>query len=1090
MRKIILLILATLLLQKATLAQNTWTGSTNTRWDEATNWSTGLVPTDSDDVVIAAATNQPVISTAGEVAKTVEVQSGAVLTIGSVGSLAVNGSKIIPIGLGVPSAFYNTGTVNNNGQLLIGYLSDAGNDALLNNGTVENSGQLGIGSGFYSLVNDSTFNNNTGGQITIDNAKGASLFNFSGTFNNAGAITIGSVASGGLRALFNSATFNNNTGGQITIDRSIDVGLQNFGGTFTNAALITIGATASVGIFGLDNDSTFNNNTGGQITIDNVSTYGLANTAGTFTNAATIIIGAVAGVGQYGLYSPGTFNNSNCSAVLRVVSNSVIAGVDFTNAGTVIENASGNSGISTNSGLVQNLAGGTFTIINNTGVLTTTAGTIWKGCTNTEWTTASNWSTGQVPTASDDVIIAAATNQPVISTAGALAKTVEVQSGALLTINSTGSLAVNGSKDISGKTNAFYNAGTVYNNGQLLIGNLSAVGDYGLYNITAFNNNTGGQISIDNSTIAGLDNEGGTFTNAATLTIGAVASVGTYGLQNSGTFNNSACAVLSLFAPLNNQEILTNAGLFTVNTTGTHTNTTGFTNNGILVYPQGNPIPNVTNQAVVVTPLSTCATVVTPALEISNNNPFTIGSTWYKEKALTQPAGTFTVGNNTFMATTPITGNTTVYFTASSITCTQTVAIPLTLKPLPQLTSTLTPADICNKAAFSYTPIADLTGTSFSWSRNAVSGISNVAATGTGSINEALDNTTSAPVQVTYAYNLTNSNGCSSASPYNVVVTVKPSPSVRTKNITVYLGANGQVSITPQQVDDGSQGYCGTLSLSLDKATFNCTNTGNPVQVSLTATDDNGNQSSASALVTVVDNLKPVINFPANITNVNPTSLNGAVVNYNTPVGTDNCTGAITQRTAGLASGATFPIGTTTVSYKVTDASTNSVSCSFTVTVRSPYADNNKQKVYVCHHGNTLSINKNDVQDHLNHGDKLGRCEWYTASQLAITSTVVGEEAEKQAPPGDSPALKLKLYPNPTTGQFMIELHLSNNINTNAKIELVNMMGQTVSSENTNISNGILQKTVTISSSLTSGIYIARIIVNNETYQARVVYGK
>jgi hypothetical protein len=260
--------------------------------------------------------------------------------------------------------------------------------------------------------------------------------------------------------------------------------------------------------------------------------------------------------------------------------------------------------------------------------------------------------------------------------------------------------------------------------------------------------------------------------------------------------------------------------------------------------------------------------------------------------------------------------------------------------------------------------------------------------------------------------------------------------------------------------------------------------------VSLTATDDNNNQSSASALVTVADTVKPVINCPANITNVNPTSLNGAVVNYNTPVGTDNCTGAITQRIAGLASGATFPIGTTTVSYKVTDASTNSTSCSFTVTVRSPYADNNKQKVYVCHHGNTLSINKSSLQDHLNQGDKLGRCDWYATPQPVITNTVVSEEAETETSSGFSGALKSKLYPNPTKGQFIIELHLSDNINANAKIELINMLGQTVSSENTGISNGTLQKAVTISSSLTSGIYIVKVVVANKIYASKLVYEK
>ena len=103
-----------------------------------------------------------------------------------------------------------------------------------------------------------------------------------------------------------------------------------------------------------------------------------------------------------------------------------------------------------------------------------------------------------------------------------------------------------------------------------------------------------------------------------------------------------------------------------------------------------------------------------------------------------------------------------------------------------------------------------------------------------------------------------------------------------------------------------------------------------------------------------------------------------------------------------------------------------------------------------------------------------------TGTQQAVSIKNVTEEK--------SPAIKL--YPNPTRGQFVIELHLANNISTNAKIELVNMMGQTVSTDNANINNGMLYKNVSISSSLAAGIYIARIIVNNKTYATKLVYEK
>ncbi len=114
------------------------------------------------------------------------------------------------------------------------------------------------------------------------------------------------------------------------------------------------------------------------------------------------------------------------------------------------------------------------------------------------------------------------------------------------------------------------------------------------------------------------------------------------------------------------------------------------------------------------------------------------------------------------------------------------------------------------------------------------------------------------------------------------------------------------------------------------KATIETLSSGT-TPVVLTVTDVNGNTASASAQVTVIDNIAPVITCPSNIS-VYATSAAGAAVTYTAPVGTDNCT-ATTVRIAGLASGATFPIGVTTVTHEVTDGSGNKAQCSFTVTV-------------------------------------------------------------------------------------------------------------------------------------------------------------
>lgn len=104
------------------------------------------------------------------------------------------------------------------------------------------------------------------------------------------------------------------------------------------------------------------------------------------------------------------------------------------------------------------------------------------------------------------------------------------------------------------------------------------------------------------------------------------------------------------------------------------------------------------------------------------------------------------------------------------------------------------------------------------------------------------------------------------------------------------------------------------------------------------ATDVHGNTGSATQTVTVVDNTPPVISCPASIT-LEPTCPTGAIATWTPPVGTDNCAGAVTTRTAGPAPGSVFPIGTTTVTYSVSDAHGNGpVSCSFTVTIKTPQA--------------------------------------------------------------------------------------------------------------------------------------------------------
>ena len=107
-----------------------------------------------------------------------------------------------------------------------------------------------------------------------------------------------------------------------------------------------------------------------------------------------------------------------------------------------------------------------------------------------------------------------------------------------------------------------------------------------------------------------------------------------------------------------------------------------------------------------------------------------------------------------------------------------------------------------------------------------------------------------------------------------------------------------------------------------------------------TATDGSGNTDVCTFTVTVTDNQAPTITCPANISVNNDPTLCSAVVTYTAPIGTDNCSGAATAQTVGLASGATFPVGATTNTFVVTAANGQTANCSFTVTVTDNEAPN------------------------------------------------------------------------------------------------------------------------------------------------------
>ena len=150
--------------------------------------------------------------------------------------------------------------------------------------------------------------------------------------------------------------------------------------------------------------------------------------------------------------------------------------------------------------------------------------------------------------------------------------------------------------------------------------------------------------------------------------------------------------------------------------------------------------------------------------------------------------------------------------------------------------------------------------------------------------------------------------------------------------------------------------------------------------VVLRVTDASNNTATCSFTVTVNDTELPKITCPTNIVaNVDPGTCS-AVVTYSI-ITSDNCTVASTIRVSGLASGATFPLGTTTIVYRVTDNSNNSATCSFTVTV----VDNIPPSINC-----PSNINRNVILDNFN-----SLCQQLSHPGILLISGILDDDIDE-----------------------------------------------------------------------------------------------
>ncbi|MEM9723400.1 MAG: HYR domain-containing protein, partial [Bacteroidota bacterium] len=249
-----------------------------------------------------------------------------------------------------------------------------------------------------------------------------------------------------------------------------------------------------------------------------------------------------------------------------------------------------------------------------------------------------------------------------------------------------------------------------------------------------------------------------------------------------------------------------------------------------------------------------------------------------------------------------------------------------------------------------------------------------------------------------YKLKITDNNGCGVEDSLILSANDLISPIAQCQDLNVYLNAQGWALLSPEMIDNGSSDFCGIASYAVDIDSFTCAELGANT-VTLTVTDSSGNVQTCTSQVTVIDSIAPtIVSCPSDIQVATNPGTCGATVSWIEPISTDNCDSVSVNATH--QPGASFSIGTTTVTYTATDPSGNTSSCSFKVTV----ADDEKPTLvctdftlYLDALG-TASLNVSDVD-----GGSTDNCELtsltvsrtsFSCSDIGIQSIwLIGEDA-------------------------------------------------------------------------------------------------
>ncbi|MCB9230082.1 MAG: T9SS type A sorting domain-containing protein [Bacteroidia bacterium] len=337
----------------------------------------------------------------------------------------------------------------------------------------------------------------------------------------------------------------------------------------------------------------------------------------------------------------------------------------------------------------------------------------------------------------------------------------------------------------------------------------------------------------------------------------------------------------------------------------------------IYFYSDPNSCQNADTQTVIVSPVPTVSITPFGSTTFCQGGSVTFTGTtggtyqWYRNAV---PIGGAT--SNVYVATTS--GRYNMVRTQAGCSDSAAAGIKVTVNPLPVVTiSPAGPDTICPGSSILLTGTA---GSSRQWYKN-------------GAILSGQTGTT-LNVTTTGWYNLivTDGNSCmdSAAVGNHVFVGDIEPPVAACRDVTLFLNAAGNATLTTGAVNNGSTDNCAVGALSLSQTAFTCSDLG-VNSVTLTVNDVNGNSSTCNSNITTEDTLAPIA-----VCNNLSAYLDGTGNALVTPAGigagsSDNC--GISSQTLDISSFTCPDTGTVMVTLTLMDASGNSSTCMSTVSI-------------------------------------------------------------------------------------------------------------------------------------------------------------